>query len=185
MLLYRVFPWLASAPAGEGGHALYVPEPTAAGRADNPAYYRVIYLSSAAPGAVAETFGNLAIWTPRMFVRPDLPGSVRALATYDLSDDESVYDLDDPAALSALGMRPSQVVTRDRSVTQGWALRVFRQKRWSGLRWWSYYDPRWYTYAVWKFGALRLVSGQLRALTIDDPAVVEAAEVLHRPLHSR
>lgn len=185
MLLYRTFPWLASAPAGEPGHGVYVPEPSGAGRVDNPAHYRALYLSNAPAGAVAETFGSLKLWTPRMFRRPDLPGGVRALATYDLADTLPIFDLDDPDALKALDIRPSQVVTRDRAVTQPWALAVFQQQRWSGVRWWSYYEPRWYSYAVWNIGALRLVEGTVRAMTPSNPAVIEASDVLRRPRRSR
>ncbi len=183
MLLHRTFPWLAGAPVGEPGHALYVPEPGGAGRADNPGRYRALYLSSAPAGAIAETFGALKLWKPRMFRRPDLPGSVRALATYELADALPIFDLDDPDALKALGLRPSQVVTRDRAVTQPWAFAIFLQHRWSGVRWWSYYEPSWYSYAVWEIGALTLVA--VRALTMRDPAVIEASQMLRRPRRSR
>lgn len=185
MLLYRVFPWLAGAAKGEPGHALYVPEPTGAGRADNADRYRAIYLSSAPPGAVAEALGNLRLWTPRMFVRPDLPGSVRAIAAYELHDSRSVFDLDDTDALKALGLRPSQVVTRERRVTQRWALAIYEQRKWSGVRWWSYYDPRWYSYAIWELAKLAVKRDTIRALTIDDPVVLETSDVLRRPLRSR
>lgn len=183
MLLYRAFPWSASASVGEPGHALYVPEPNGAGRADNPAHYRALYFSSAPSGAVAETFGTLKLWTPRMFGRPDLPGSVRALATYDVADPLAIFDLDDADALKELALRPSQVVTRDRAVSQRWALAVFEQRRWSGIRWWSYYEPRWYSYALWDLTLAHIHA--VRALAIDDPAVVEAAEVLRRPRRAR
>lgn len=181
MLLYRVLPWLADAAEGEPGHPLYVPEPSGSGRADNPGRYGALYLSDAEAGAVAEAFGNLRLWTPRMFVRPDLPGSVRALATYALRDAAAIFDLDAADALKALRLRPSDVVTRDRAVTQRWALAVYEMRRWSGLRWWSYYEPRWHSYAIWDIDALTLAPGIARALTIDDAAVVDAAEVLCRP----
>lgn len=185
MLLYRVFPWLAGAAEGEPGHPLHVPEPRGAGRADNADRYRVLYLSSAPAGAVSEAFGSLALWTPGMFLRPDLPGSRRSLATYEIADERPVFDLDDPSALTSLALRPSQVVTRDRQVTQRWALTVYAQGRWSGVRWWSYYDPQWYSYAVWDIAALAVRSGTIRALAIDDPAVIEASVILRRPRHSR
>lgn len=185
MLLYRVFPWLPRAANGEPGHALYVPDKSGAGRADSAGRYHALYLSSAPAGAVAETFGTLKLWTPRMFPRPDLPGSVRALATYDLPDMSPAFDLDDPDALKALGIRPSQVVTRDRAVTQSWALAVFQQRRWSGVRWWSYYDARWYSYAIWDVGALSIVPDTVRALTMTDTAVIEASDILRRPRRAR
>ena len=185
MLLYRVFPWLASAAEGEAGHPLYVPDPRGAGRTDNADRYRVLYLSSAPAGAAAEAFGNLKLWTPRMFPRPDLPGSSRSLATYEIGDELPVLDLDDADALRSLGLRPSQVVTRERQVTQRWALTIYEQGKWSGVRWWSYYDPRWYSYAIWDLRALTLRSGTIRALTIDDAVVIEASDILRRPRRSR
>ncbi|MGH2451983.1 MAG: RES family NAD+ phosphorylase [Candidatus Limnocylindria bacterium] len=184
MLLYRVFPWLSSAAESEPGHPLHVPQRQGAGRADNAGRYSALYLSNAPAGAVAEAFGNLKLWTPRMFQRPDLPGSARALATYAIPDEAPVFDLDDAAALSALGLRPSEVVTRDRKVTQLWALRIYEQQRWAGLRWWSYYDPRWYSYAIWDVARLT-VQHDIHRLAIDDPMVVEASEILRRPRRVR
>ena len=185
MLLYRVLPWLRDAAPGEPGHALYVPEPQGKGRADNRGTYNVLYLSSAPSGAVAETFGELAVWSSEMFVRPGLPRSVRALVAYDLPDEAPVFDLDDARALDALGLRPSQVVTRDRVVTQRWALAIYEQDRWVGVRWWSYYDPKWYSYALWDISTLAPQRETIRPLTIDEPAVIQAAETLHRPRRAR
>jgi hypothetical protein len=118
-----------------------------------------------------------------MFRRPDLPGSVRAMAFYDLREGAAIFDLDDARSLQTLGLRPSQVVTRDREVTRLWALTIFEQRKWSGVRWWSYYDPRWHSYAVWDIASLRVSPGSIRALSIDDPALVEAAKELRRPRH--
>jgi hypothetical protein len=140
-----------------------------------------MYLSDAPAGAVAEAFGTLARWTSGMFERPDLPGSVRALGSYEISEEVAVFDLDDAGALQTLGLRPSQVVTRDRSVTQRWALGIHELGSWAGVRWWSYYDPRWYCCAIWEIDALTLRSGGVHPLHLQDPAVKEASEVLGRP----
>lgn len=180
MLLYRVFPWLASAEPGTPGHALFVPPSRGAGRIDNPGYYDALYLSSAPAGAVAEIFGDLSVWTPEMLRKPQIPGSVRAVGTYELDESARVFDLDDPRALVELALRPSEVVTREREVTQRWALAIFQRRAWTGVRWWSYYDPRWYAYGLWDRGSLRVVDVQ--PLKLDSPAVVEAATVLMRPL---
>lgn len=183
MLLYRVFPWLDRAGQGEPGHALHVAERQGAGRVDNPDLYRVLYVSSAPAAAVAERFGTLTPWTPRMFLTPELPGSRKALATYELDDGVTVFDLDDTRALQELGLRPSQVVTRERAVTQRWAREIFSRRRAAGVRWWSYYDPRWYAYALWERTGLRVRS--VEPLDLDHPAVREAAEVLRRPRRTR
>jgi hypothetical protein len=48
-------------------------------------------------------------------------------------------------------------VTRDRRVTQSWALRVYDEDRWAGIRWWSYYRPEWGSYGIWSIGALKVL----------------------------
>lgn len=179
MLLYRVFPWLTSARNGEPGHPLFVPQLQGGGRADNPEHYLSLYLSSAPAGAVAETFGELRSWMAEMFVRPGLPGSARALATYALPDDAPVCDLDDASTLVRLSLRPSEVVTRRTEATQRWALRIHQEQRWIGVRWWSYYDARWHSYVLWDRAALS-VEGVER-LDLGHPAVVEASDVIRRP----
>jgi hypothetical protein len=178
--LYRVFPWLAGARHGEPGHPLHVPG-GGVGRIDNPEQYRTLYLSDGAGGACAEAFHYWPVWDERMLPgSPSLPGSVQALAVYTLASDVPVCDLDDAGRLMELSLRPSQVVLRDRRVTQAWALRIFGERRWSGIRWWSYYDPRWGSHGVWDVEGLQVDT--VEALTLDHPAVVEAAEVLNRPL---
>lgn len=183
MQLFRVFPWLTSARAGEPGHPLYAPPHQRGGRADNPDHYRTLYLSSAAAGAVAEAFGTYRWWTEEMFLRPDLPGSAYAVATYGIPDAAPICDLDDASALARLGLRPSEVVTRDIGKTQRWALRVHQERRWIGVRWWSYYDARWHSYALWDRSALSLA--EVERLHLDHPAVVEASDVLRRPRGKR
>lgn len=139
----------------------------------------MLYLSSAGAGAVAEAFGRLAGWSALMLRVPGLPGATRVVARYELAERARVLDLDDVHSLTELGIRPSDVVTRDRTVTQAWALRAFGKKRWVGLRWWSYYDPRWYSYGLWDRRHLTVAG--IEPLSLDHPAVVEAATVLRRP----
>ncbi|HVF76235.1 MAG TPA: RES domain-containing protein [Acidimicrobiales bacterium] len=154
----------------------------AAGRVDNPEQYDVLYLSDGPGGACAETFAYLSVWNDLLLLgSPLLPDSVAAIATYAL--DAAVCDLDDAARLVALGLRPSSVVTRERPVTQAWALRLFAEGRWAGVRWWSYHDPRWGSHGIWDIGALRLEG--VEPVTLDHPGVGEAAEVLARPVHGR
>ena len=75
-------------------------------------------------------------------------------------------------------LRPSQVVTRDRSVTQAWARKVWEEGEWSGVRWWSYHDPRWTTLGVWTTTTLTVAG--VEDLSATHPAVIEAAEVMLR-----
>jgi hypothetical protein len=157
-----------------------VPSPQGAGRLDNPEHYRVLYVSDHPAGAVAEAFGNHAVWTPALLAGPPaLPGSVRALVTYE-GPAGSILDLDDARALLARRLRPSHVVTRERATTQRWALAAFREGRWAGVRWWSYHDPRWGSMGLWDRTGLRIAA--VDALSFEHPAVTEAVAVLARPI---
>jgi RES domain. len=179
--LYRVLPYLATARAGEPGHPLHLPPSTGASRLDNPGRYEVLYLGDSPAGAIAEAFGWSPVWTVGLFRgSPSLPGSVRALAHYVLDDEQAALcDLDDAARLVELGLRPSHVVTRDRTVTQHWAAAIFERDEFAGVRWWSYYDPRWGSIGMWDLAALALAD--VRVLDdIDQPEVVQAADVLAR-----
>ncbi|HET6210382.1 MAG TPA: hypothetical protein VFD94_08365 [Jatrophihabitans sp.] len=71
------------------------------------------------------------------------------------------------------------MVIRDRTLTQGWASRIHRTARFAGVRWWSYYDPRWGSIGLWELSGLTVRSVEVLD-DLDQPAVVEAAEVLNR-----
>ena len=92
--LYRVFPWVEAARAGDPGHPLFVPG-LVGGRVDNPDHYPTIYLSDGPGGACAEAFSYRPAWDAAMLRgSPSMPGSVRALGTYVLGfGDISGFDL--------------------------------------------------------------------------------------------
>lgn len=140
---------------------------------------RVLYLSSSPVGAIVEVFATLAVWEPRMFISPTLPGAPRSLGRYELSHDAKILDLDDAGALRRLGVRPSEVVSPDRTVTQRWARRVIDERRWDGVRWWSFHDSRWHSYGIWDRKDLRVLG--VEPLSLQHPAVVDAATALRRP----
>lgn len=180
--LYRIFPFLESAQPEEPGGALYLP-PQRAGRIDNPELYSVLYLSTSGAGAAAEAFGRFPEWTPAILAgSPSLPGSVRALASYNLTDGTALCDLDDPQVLLQLGLRPSDVVSRDYDRTRAWARRVYELGSWAGIRWWSYYDPRWASIGLWDTNSLTLLNVQ--PLELSNPAVVAASRTILRKLRS-
>jgi RES domain-containing protein len=177
-VLYRVFPFVAAAAVDDAGGPLYIP-PQGGGRLDNPDLFHVLYLSDAAAGAIAEAFGRFPEWTRAILEgSPALPGSVRALARYRLADDVPVCDLDDPRQLRALGLRPSDVVSRDYVRTRAWARRLYESHAWAGVRWWSYYDPRWASFGLWDPGRLRVE--EVVPLALDDPALLEASRTIAR-----
>ena len=100
----------------------------------------MLYASDSPVGAVAEAFGNHAVWTPDLFRVPAFPDARRALASYE-AHPLKVLDLDDARCLLERELRPSDVLTRDRDRTQRWSLAVFREHKWNGIRWWSLQDP--------------------------------------------
>ena len=182
VLVYRVFPYLSSAAAGEPGHPLYEHRPQRGGRIDHPDYH-VWYVSRYAEAACGETFGNLVRWDVSMFEFPQVPGARRALGVFELPDDLRVLDLDDPAQLVRLGLRPTQVVTRNLSVTQGWGRRIWSEtdpqsddRAWQAVSWWSYHRPVWTVLASWQ----RPDVVRVEELDLDHPGIVDAAKALHR-----
>lgn len=118
-----------------------------------------------------------------------LPGSSRAVAEFEVPHLGNVCDLDDPKQLLDLGLRPSRVITRDYSVTQAWALKIYlngaksrRSVRRAGVSWFCYHEGRWTSLGLWDTTQLTLVGESV--LTLDSPAVVEAARVLNRRIRS-
>jgi hypothetical protein len=181
MHLYRVFPWVEAAAIGQAGHALHLPPVQGAGRIDNPGNYRVLYLSDSAIGAVAEAFGNHAVWTAGLFDVPALPAARRSLAAYEAEGIE-ILDLDDARSLLDRDLRPSDVVTRDRERTRRWSLAVYRERRWEGIRWSSLQDPDRGAFGLWKVDRLEVVG--VTPLRIDHPVVTDAARLIHRRIEA-
>lgn len=187
MLVYRVFPHLSRAPSGAAGHPMHVHQ-QGPGRLDNPAHYEIWYLALEPAGAVAETFGDLDEWDSRMFEYPLMRGSRRALATYHLRDETPLLDLDDSRNLLIRGLRPTQVIERNRSATQNWALSVFNERNdsgtriWEGVRWWSYHRPQWRIIGYWGGESPELLG--VDELTLASPAVIDAATSLRRSCKS-
>jgi hypothetical protein len=186
MLAYRVFPHCPIAAEGEPGHPLYLDRHSADGRLDNPRHYRVWYLALEQNGAIGETFGNLLTWMGGMFLFPQIKDSRRALATYILPDETPLFDLDDSRNLAKRGLRPTQIVSRNRAVTQSWALDIFREqnnggaRRWSGVQWWSLHYPQWRIIGYWGEADPELV--KVEQLDLGHPAVKDAARTLQRQI---
>jgi len=65
---------------------------------------------------------------------PSLPGSHRALAKFSFPVETAICNLDDPAQLIELALRPSQVVAREYRTSQDWALAIFERQRWNGVK---------------------------------------------------
>lgn len=175
MHLWRVCTWHPGAKPFEPGHPTYVPALQGQGRVDNPDHYRVTYLAESPIAAVGEAFGRVAEWSAAMLEgRKHMANSGKALARFEFVG--TPLDLDNPDVLSARELRPSRVVTRERSVTQRWALRIWQEDAWPGVRWWSALDADWGIVALWEQRDLRVTD--VDVLTIDHPVVLEAADHL-------
>lgn len=176
--LYRVFPFLPHSGPRQPGGALFIPG-QGGGRLDNPELYSVLYLSNSPAGAVAEAFGRFPEWTGALLEgSPDLPGSFRALARYQLSERVALCNLDDPAQLVRLNLRPSEVVVRNYTRTRAWAQRIYEQRKWVGIAWWSYYDSQWTSVGLWDTSKLSLADVEI--LSLAHPALIEASRAIAR-----
>ena len=166
-----------SGPRQPGG-PLFIPG-EGGGRLDNPDLYSVLYASSSPAGAIAEAFGRFPEWNKAILESsPSLPGSVRAIARYQLSGRAPVCDLDDPAQLVRLSLRPSEVVVRDYTRTRAWARRIYEQRKWAGVQWWSYYNSDWTSFGLWDISKLSV--SQVNILHLDDEAFLEASRAIVR-----
>ena len=177
MTLYRCFAWDERAKPGDPDSPLWFPRPfQGEGRHDNPDLYGCLYLSDRSLSCVVEQLARFRgqRLSASIIRRRGLP---LALAELTLADSAEIVDLDDPVVLRREELRPSAVATRSRTVTQPQA-RVLHQThpRAAGLRWWSIYEAGWMNVTLFDRAASALRLESVKALTIDDPAVLEAAD---------
>lgn len=176
MILFRCFAWNEAAkPDQRDGPLSYPREFQGEGRHDNPDVYGCLYLADRPVSCIVEQLARFRgqRLSPPLLRRRGLP---LALAELELNAEAELVDLDDPAILRREKLRPSVVATRDRDVTQPQA-RALHSKHpaAAGLRWWSTYEALWVHVTLFDRAASRLRVRGIRALTIDDPAVLEAA----------
>ena len=98
--------------------------------------------SHTAVSAIAETIRPLRGQTldDRYFTRHRV--LTRAIVQLEIADGLRVVDLDNPEELMTRRIRPSQVATRNREITQGIALRIFSEGA-TGMSWWSTLEAEW------------------------------------------
>ncbi len=177
MILYRCFAWDTAAAVDERDGPLWCPrEFQGEGRHDNPDVYGCLYLADRAVSAIVEQLARFRgqRLSPALLLRRHLP---LGLAELDLKDSVELLDLDDPGILKRERLRPSVVATRDRAITQPQA-RALHAKfpAAGGLRWWSTYEARWVHVTLFDRAIPSLKVKAVRALTVEDPDVAEAAE---------
>lgn len=191
MLVYRVFRYRDDAKVGENGHPEFVWKQTNSGRFDNGDIYTAWYVASDPVAAICETLGNFKFWDDSTFL-PAIPvGSRLALAEFYLPDDSAIFDFDNPQQLTRISMRPSEVVIRNRPLTQGKAREIFQERHpssteraWHGLSWWSYHNPKMNVLAILAphnhKSALEL--SQVTPLDKHHRYVLRAADILNREI---
>jgi hypothetical protein len=177
VILHRCFAWDERAgDAGPDGPLWFPRVFQGEGRHDNPDHFGCLYLSVSPLSTVVEQLARFRgqRLLPSLLRRRGLP---LALADLELDDGAELVDLDDPAVLRRERLRPSMVATRGRHVTQPQA-RVLHDRRSqaAGLRWWSTYESAWINVTLFDRAASRLRVRSVRALSLEDPAVVEAAD---------
>lgn len=180
MILWRVLPWDPAAAPSEPGGASWFPRAfQGAGRHDNPDRYGCLYLAEEAVAGVAEAlapFRGTGASAAGLLSRGGRP---LALVGLELSADASLVDLDDPVVLTAAGLRPSQVATRDRDRTQRDAATLHEDRpEVAGLRWWSTLESAWISVTLFDRAAGALTVVEVTVLDGGHPAVREAAALL-------
>lgn len=177
MTLHRCFGWDRRASVAEAGGALWFARTFQGdGRHDNPERYGCLYLADRPVAAVVEQLarfrGNVLV--PGMLRRRGLP---LALARVELDQRARLVDLDRPEVLAERGLRPSQVATRARDVTQPQALAIHDDGA-DGIRWWSTFESLWANVTLFDRASRRLRLRDVTSLTVEAPAVREAMDVL-------
>lgn len=180
MIAWRVLPWRAERPLREPGGALWFPrELQGAGRYDNPDLYGCLYVGEHPVSPIAEAlapFRGTGQLTPSMLVRG---GARLALVEIALSDRAHLLDLDDPAVLADASLRPSQIATGRRDLTQAYAASLHAlHPQAAALRWWSTIEASLINLTIFDRAQRELEMIDVQALDVDHPAVREAAELL-------
>jgi hypothetical protein len=183
VILFRCLAWdKAASPTSRGGPLWFPRMLQGNGRHDNPDLYGCLYVSVEPVSAVAEQLQRLAgtsLDAPDL-VRRGLP---LALAAVEFDEGAEILDLDDPNVLVGEGLRPSQIATNDRSITQAGASEVFsRHPEAVGVRWWSTIEALWPNVTLFDRATEYLAVEDVHPLDLGDGIVVEAAEYLGIPI---
>jgi hypothetical protein len=179
VILYRCFAWNERARPERPDGPLWFPRPYQRdGRHDNADLYGCLYLSETPLSCIVEQLARFRgqRLSAALLRRRSLP---LALAELELPDDTELVDLDDPAVLRRERLRPSNVATRVRDVTQPQARALHeRHPGAAGLRWWSTFESLWMNVTLFDRAAGLLRLGSTRTLGIGDEEIVAAADVL-------
>lgn len=179
MILHRCFAWNRRAQPDVEDGPRWIPRAFQGdGRHDNPDVYGCLYLADRELAAVVEQLARFRTQRlqPALLRRHGLP---LALAALELDDRAEIVDLDDPRVLARERLRPSAVATRRRETTQPQARALHAShSRAAALAWWSTFESSWANYTVFDRALQWLRLGAVRELTLEDEAVVAAADFL-------
>ena len=188
---WRVFPWNAQAPPG----APYTPEfilpagVQTGGRFDLGAS-PTLYLALEDPAhALSEVLQSLR---GRREVRAGhlrrkargKPGIFHPLAVVETWVDAVLYralpDLGNPKTLVRFGIRPDDLASRDRAVTQQISRTLHNERGLPGFRWWSAFKGDWHACVLFldRIGPSEIHYGTPDPLHLAHPVVLAAAKEL-------
>jgi len=177
VILYRCFAWDERAKEDQQDGPLWFPRKFQGdGRHDNPDIYGCLYVADRAVSSIIEQLARFRgqRLTPPLLRRRGLP---LGLAELELAERAELINLDDPSVLRREKLRPSLVATRRRDVTQPQARKLYEQHSGAaGLAWWSTYEALWTHVTLFDRAAPLVRLRSVHALTLEDPAVIEAAQ---------
>ena len=180
MDLYRVFVWDGNHNEQKLLKALCpLKSMQGVGRHDIPDKTAVIYCSQSSVSAIAEviqgfrgiTLGDGDFKVPQ--------NKMRALCHFVLDDNISLIELNDPIELNKRQLKPSQVVSSNRKVTQNISRSLFDENI-SGFTWWSTLNSSWENVTLFKKRTIDNISidGDIIPLNTQLPVLMEAADIL-------
>lgn len=113
------------------------------------------------------------------------PAGAQTGGRFDLGDPPVLYLAQDPAVLVELDIRPDQLASHDRTVTQAISRRVHAAKAgYPGFRWWSALTGEWHVSVLFmdRVDPREIEYTSPEPLEIGHPAVQAAARFLRMPI---
>jgi hypothetical protein len=180
LTLWRAFPWDRAAAPGDPFSPLHIQSGQTSGRFDLHDRPPVLYLGESAEHALGELlqgFRSRTIGAAHL-KRRGRPLAVVAVRVPPAVADQ-VVDCTDPAALALHHLRPDQLASHDRSVTQAIARRL-HESGVPGFRWWSALTGEWHGVVLFddRVPASKLDVGTPEEVTVAHPALARCAALL-------
>lgn len=186
---WRVFPWDSAAAPGDPFTPQYVlPAGIQTGGrfdlSDTPTLYVALEDPAHALAEVLQSLRGKRSIRPGHLRRKSRRGGFHPLAIVETWIPEDIYDrmpdLSDPANLVRFSVRPDELSSRDRSVTQRISRRLHDDHGLAGFRWWSAFGGQWHVAIMYmdRVERFRIHYEPPSPLLIDDPIVHSAAAAL-------